>query len=481
MGAPLALLICGVFVAGLFFLDRDKSVRVSKVSWLPVLWLCIIGSRPVSTWFGMSGPSSGDVLASTLDGSPMDAAIYEALIVAGIVVLARRGKRTNTLLKASGPVLLYFAYCLLSTLWSPFHEPSFKRWIKCVGDLIMVLIIFTDVDPAATLRRIFSRVGFFLFPLSIVLIRWTDMGRTYDPSGVPMNTGVTTNKNTLGLILYVISIGVAWNLRTLLLNRKAPNRTRRMIAQGVLLLLGVWLLQMAHSATSTFCFFLGSFLMYASGLSVIRKRPANLHVLCLSILLLGAGAMLFGGESVTSAMGRSSDFSGRGPIWAAAIASADNPLIGTGFESFWNANAHKVAHILSDYHDVSNLNSAHDGYLQIYLDLGWAGVCLILTIVFGGYFRAVRAFQRDRELGCLILAFIVTCAFYNITEAGFRIMTPSWISLLLGVIGATGITIGLVRPEQRKSRISGASTTRGSAAIGKPISAGTPLAQVSTR
>lgn len=176
-----------------------------------------------------------------------------------------------------------------------------------------------------------------------------------------------------------------------------------------------------------------------------------------------------GGGAVAGAMGRSTDFSGRTEIWAAAIASADSPLFGTGFESFWNANAHKVSAILWYYFNMSNLNSAHDGYLQIYLDLGWIGVCLLSTILIGGYLRAVKAFRRDREISSLFLAYIITCAFYNITEAGFRIMTPSWISLLLAVVGASGVTIGLVTAEERKIRILRTPTVRPTTAIGEPL------------
>ncbi len=466
MNADLAFLVFSVGIAGLFFLDQDKSTRTSKALWLPVIWLWLLGSRPVSMWLGISGSHSGDVLGATLEGSPLDAAFYQALIIAGVIVLAQRGKRIKGLLKAISPVLIYYLYCLMSTAWSPFPEPSFKRWIKCVGDLVMVLVIVTDAHPVAGLRRVFSRVGFILFPYSVVLIKCTNLGVVYDETG-PSYTGVTTNKNSFGLILYVVSIGVAWNVRALLLDKKAPNRTRRLVAQLTLLAFGVVLLQMAHSATSVFCFVLGSALIFISGLQVIKKRPGRLHALCVGILLLGVVAMMFGGGSVTSAMGKTSDFSGRTEIWAAAIASADSPWFGTGFESFWNKNAHKVANILWYYQGMSNLNSAHDGYLQIYLDLGWIGVSLISVIMICGYVRSVKAFRGNPEIGGLLLAYVVTSAFYNITEAGFRIMTPSWISLLLAVVAATSITIGLFGAEKAKSPHS--STEVGTTAIAEPI------------
>jgi exopolysaccharide production protein ExoQ len=449
-----ALLICSAGIAGLFFLNRDKTTHNSKALWLPVIWIAIAGSRPVSSWFGPETTSVG-VLASTLDGSPTDAAIFAALMFAGVVVLFRRGDRPSALLKANIPILIYFLYCLISITWSPFPGPAFKRWTKDLGDLVMVLILVTDGQPVAALRRLYSRVGFILFPASILLIRYTDLGRGYDPDGGPMNTGVTTNKNSLGLIVFLIALGALWNVRALLKDKEAPNRTRRLVAQGTLLTFGIVLLQMAHSATSIACFILGGGLILATNLRAIRTRPARVNALCVGIILVGGLAFLFGGESVVSnALGRGDKLSGRKDIWAAAIASADSPILGTGFESFWNTNVEKVARRLPGYWEIHNLVSAHNGYIEVYLDLGWVGLCLILIILVSGYRQASKAFQRDSELGSLMLAYVATATIYNITEAGFRVLTPSWIFLLLAVVSANGVTAGLFGGESPKTILS---------------------------
>src|ERR1700722_8763296 len=217
----LALLICSTGIAGLFFLDRDKATRNSKALWLPVVWIAIAGSRPVSAWLGGGGGGAGG-LASTLDGNPMDAAFFAALMLVGIIVLFFRGDRTTKLLKVNGPVVIFLLYCMISITWSPIPEPAFKRWTKAVGDLVMVLVILSDGQPVAALRRLFSRVGFILLPASIFLIRYTILGRGFDADGVPMNTGVTTNKNTLGLIVFIVSLGALWSVRTLLREKEAP-------------------------------------------------------------------------------------------------------------------------------------------------------------------------------------------------------------------------------------------------------------------
>jgi exopolysaccharide production protein ExoQ len=444
MGAPLAFLICSIGIAGLFFLDRDRSTRNSKAIWLPVLWLWIVGSRPLSSWLGIGWGNSQNALDATLDGNPLDAFVFAVLLIAGFVVLLKRGPKTRAFLKASGPILIYFLYCLISVAWSPYPEAAFKRWTKDLGDLVMVLVIVTDPHPVVALRRIFSRVGFVLLPLSVVLIRYTYLGHSYDASFQLMNTGVTTNKNTLGLVTFVISLGALWNVRALLIDKDQPNRRRRLVAQCSLLAFGIALLQMAHSATSVACFILGAGIILATSLRAMRGRPARVHALCASIVLAGGFMMLSGGESgVIHALGRQTDLTGRTDIWSAVLLSVANPLIGSGFESFWNSSVGTVLrHLPPGYAYMTSLNSSHNGYIEVYANLGWVGLCLVGLILVAGYLRACRAFQREPELSSLLLAYIAVSVIYNITESGFRVLTPSWIFLLLAVVSASGIVLG---------------------------------------
>jgi O-antigen ligase len=182
------------------------------------------------------------------------------------------------------------------------------------------------------------------------------------------------------------------------------------------------------------------------------------------IVLAGALMFFFGGDSaVSSALGRGSGLSGRSEIWTASIAAAGNPIIGTGFESFWNVNVDKVARLLPGYWEIHNLVSAHNGYIQIYLDLGWIGVALIALILVSGYWRAGRAFQRDPELASLMLAYVTTATSYSITEAGFRTLTASWFFLILAVVTASGLPAGLFAGERRDLPGS-----RGGMAVNKP-------------
>src|SRR5580704_2584329 len=385
MNPSLATLICACGIAGLFYLNRDKQVRTSKALWLPVIWIWIVGSRAVSAWFGVSPTEA----SAQLDASPLDAAVFGALSAAAVGVLIRRNKRTRALLAANWPILIYFFYCLVSVTWSYYPDISFKRWIKAIGDVAMVLVIATEPQLRDALCRLFSRVGFLLFPASLLLIKYYgDLGRGYTPDGEPENTGVTTNKNSLGLIVFLVSLGALWNVRALLIDKEAPNRARRLAAQVTLLTLGITLLQMAHCATAVACFILGGGLMLLTTRRAIRNRPGRVYALCLAIVLAGGLFMLFGGGSlVSSALGRGEGLSGRSDIWTAVIGAAGNPVIGTGFESFWiSPNAEKVRHSLLalGWWQPEGLNEAHNGYLEVYLNLGWIGVSLVALVLICG-------------------------------------------------------------------------------------------------
>jgi O-antigen ligase len=346
-------------------------------------------------------------------------------------------------------VLIYFLYGLVSIIWSYHPDIAFKHWIKAIGDLAMVLVIATDAQPVAAIRRLVSRIGMLLFPVSVLFIQYFDnLGRGYTSDGLRMNTGVTTNKNSLGLIVLVISLVLLWNVRSLVVHKDEPNRGRRLVAQGTLLAFGFALFWMADCSTAKACFALGGLLIIVLNFRIIRRSPARVHALCLAVLLTAGAALLFSQADVADALGRQSNMSGRTEIWAAVIPAVPNSIVGAGFESFWispNVQIFQRTLLASGWYAalVDDLNEAHNGYIEIYLNLGWIGVFLIALILLGGYRRAVRAFQHDPELASLFLAYIAIAGVYSITEAGFRMMCPSWIFLLLAIVSASGVPLGV--------------------------------------
>jgi len=222
---------------------------------------------------------------------------------------------------------------------------------------------------------------------------------------------------------------------------------------------------MADSATSLACFLMGGGILVAANLRMFRTRPGRIQVLCLGIVTLFVVFFLVSGSSdVAGALGRQSNLSGRTDIWAALIPTVPDPLIGAGFESYWIGPKPAIAWATLSragwWHPELLVTEAHNGYIEMYLNLGWLGVALIATVIVTGYLRAIAAVRKYPWMGSLLLAFIMSAVFYDLTEAGFRSLNPMWMFLLLGIFSATSVNAGMVSEpviRRRSGRIASSS------------------------
>ena len=77
---------------------------------------------------------------------------------------------------------------------------------------------------------------------------------------------------------------------------------------------------------------------------------------------------------------------------------------------------------------------AHDGYLEIYINMGWLGLATLAGTVLSGYRHAVILHRTNPMDASLKLSLITAALMYSLTEAGFRMMTPMWMALLLQLV-----------------------------------------------
>ena len=169
MSPTIATVVYSLGILGLFWLHREENSKTSKALWIPVVWMSIAGSRMVSEWLQVAPATTVD---QYLEGSPLDRLILGGLLAAGLIVLVSRGTKVVTVLRANGPILLFFFYCAISIFWSDYPDVAFRRWIKALDDPVMVLIVLTDIDPSAAVKRLLARTGFLLVPLSVLLITY---------------------------------------------------------------------------------------------------------------------------------------------------------------------------------------------------------------------------------------------------------------------------------------------------------------------
>ncbi len=437
MTPPLALLVFGSLIATLFLLDRDSTQKTSVALWISIVWLLIGGSRPVSQWLaGLTG-TGGQITevskSSDLyqDGSPLDRNILITLLVLAIIVVARRGPVLARVLRQNWAILAFLLYGGVSVLWSDYPDVAFKRWIKVVGNLIMILVIVTDSSPIAAVKKVLARTGFILITLSVLLIKYfPDLGRGYHPwEWTPYYTGVTTNKNELGMICLTFGLYSTWRVIGEFSSAKKKRRLAPTTAHIIVLLMLAWLFYMANSMTSLSCFLMATSLMVGLSLPFAKNR-AVVHVCVVAILAIATTALFLDiGAGLVRTLGRDPTLTGRTEIWHMALKMTENSLFGTGFESFWLGDRLKKIWSIYWWHP----NEAHNGYIELYLNLGWIGISLMAGMIVMGYRNVIRSFRRDPENGKLRLAYFISALAYNFTEAGFRMICPVFTVFLLAI------------------------------------------------
>ncbi len=356
--------------------------------------------------------------------------MFLLLIVIGLLILYRRKLDWALLIRRNVWILVFFSYAVLSVLWSDFPFIAFKRWFKASGNVIMALILLTERNPRQAIGIVFRRLAFLLLPLSILFIKYfPSLGRSYH-MGRPLFSGVATQKNGLGQLCLILGIYFFWGLfHRNRVQAKQRRETRVLIYLTVLPML-FWLLDKSDSATSLGALLLAIAIMFIGRLRSMRQDPQRilkLGIAAVLIFVLLEAAFDVTGFIIQS-LGRDATLTTRVPMWEVLISSAENPLFGSGYESFWLGSR------LSVLFGLFGVMQAHNGYLELYLSLGIMGLALFLAGIIAGVVMLKSRLKEDYSFALLRLTFIAVVVIYNWTEATFYGVSNMWMLLYLGIL-----------------------------------------------
>ena len=284
-------------------------------------------------------------------------------------------------------------------------------------------MILTDPRPQQALRAVFVRCACLLLPLSLVFIRYfPSLGRFYSSHGGEGEiTGVTTQKNSLGVLLLVCGLVLLWDWLELRKEQR-PSKAMRLetkIHFG-LLLLALYLLHLSDSETSMVCLFFGAAIIVATRLPFFRKRPHLLGMAALAVILTfwildeTVGIK----QNVVAGLGRDMTFTGRTDVWRELLALHTDPVLGVGFMSFWDDKYYQSQ--LPDW----VAHSAHNGYLEEYIAGGWVGIFFLVVMLLAVGLRINKALRWDGDYGAFRLAVLFAFLIGNFSESNIACMTP---------------------------------------------------------
>jgi exopolysaccharide production protein ExoQ len=459
MPPTLASVVFVVFI--LWMLKRSFSgVEGESLSlWIPTVWLGIMLSKPVAYWVSADTATQID-LDTYLDGSPVDRNIQILLMTAAIVVLVRRHVKWGEVLVEHWALWVFYAYALMSVSWSDYAFVSLKRVIRELGSVLMIMVVLTDAHGIETVRRVFVRCAVVLVPLSVLFIKYYPaIGRyTHRWTYQTMYAGVTTNKNSLGVLAMLGGLFLVWHVVE---SRKGPTRWARFASvwpEVCVLGMCLWILNIANSATSLACFYLGV-LLFAACRTFFNGASARATVRVVVLIGVMGWIALWASELrgfVAQNLGRAPTLTERTDIWAAVLRLPTNPLVGAGFSSVWlTPEGWALSQDLKIPH-------SHNGFLETFLNGGLVGVALLIAVLLLAARQAARQLSARMYSGAFFVACVITGIVYNFTEVTFN--NGNAIGLLLWLIALSapdGISVRQPRVPGRPAKRTHASRPRG--------------------
>jgi O-antigen ligase len=388
----------------------------------------IVLSRPVAQWFYPGATGSEE---DYLSGNPIDRNILIFMMLGGVIVLLKRRQEWWGVINRNKYLLLFVVYCAISILWSDYPGVSFKRYLRGLGSILMILIVLTEREPKQAISVVIRRCAYVLIPLSIVLIKYyRDFGVAYGPWGGPaMNVGVATHKSSLGRLLIICGFYFYWKLieswrtKNNLLDRK------QVVINMLFALMIFWLLLKAHSATAIGSLIVGIIIFKGMELNIIKQNISRIGVIAIVLLFTMLLLQLSVGwlELIVEGLGREMTLTDRTLLWADILKLVDNPLIGTGYDSFWLGE--RLTILWSKW--WFQPNETHNGYIDIYIDLGIIGLLIMAGVIFSAYKNIRRTLLHDYDFGKVSMVYFVMFLLYNITEASLKLRNGMFLIFLL--------------------------------------------------
>jgi O-antigen ligase len=415
--AYIALLFGYGLAAWMVQLDRKLRQAGTWALWIPALWLLFQGSRPLSFW----------LVGEVADGNAIDTVMDGALLLGAIMVLRKRGLHWGELLTRNKALCLIYIYYAISLLWSEMPILTLKRVVKDFGTVLIALVFLTEEDPIEAIRGVFVRLSYLLIPMSIVAIKWfPNVGRQARGSGDSMFRGVAPHKNMMGMLVFIFSIILLWDLIEIW--KRQPRQKQQIWIRVMILAMGFWCLHKCDSQTSMLCLIMGTFIFWAACRLV--KMPQGKKILITCLVIAGTMAVLDQTfhlkDIVIKALGRDPNITGRTDIWKLVKEQGTDPVFGDGFYVFWDTPKGK-----SVMDDFMVIKSTHNGYLEVYVDGGLVADCLLVIFLLAAGRRIVNRLFDGDDFAKVGLAFWLTAIIYNFSESSFFRRDLFWFMLLL--------------------------------------------------
>jgi O-antigen ligase len=418
------------------FVVEKASVAIwgRASTWALLLLLIYYALNGISPF--VNDPTALRAVATTSSGG----VAFERLskLAVFLLCMAFVVRRQQTVLRFCRQMKLVTAFPLLALLLCPVSQQATRTSSSALVLLGGILLMYSMMG-SYTFDQVLEQLlvlgtvtigGSIVFALALPQYGLDNMG-----GHATAWKGVFSAKNALGdLALFFLTAAVSYRARSSLL------RTLR-ACQILFCLIAI-----AFSQAATAYLLTAVYVIYFAVMKILHRfRKRDYIVLAVAMLfaffVAAAVVLLARPEFLLNLLGKDSSLTGRTQIWDAVLHSiAQRPLLGYGYQAFWMGLEGESYHVILAVSWM--LNQAQSGFLDVTLEMGLAGLTLVL-LIFGYAFRdALVCLSRTRDEGRLravewYLAVVLLTLLYNLDES--FLFEPKHLGSMLLVLACVGL------------------------------------------
>lgn len=409
--------LVGVAISFLLLWSVSENRYVAVMTWATALF-SVVG---LASFIGLSDSTGRQI-------------IWTGLAAVALIALYRSSSTSARLRAIPGPLAALVLLAMASIAWSTIPLTSAVRAaLLCI--VVLVAAACTGTQSTASLWRHFSNGLMAVLGLSL-LAAVLAPELVVDATGAFQ--GITSHKNTLGATCAVVIVIAAWRCWT----------DSSKLFPAFSLLVAIAFLAWSQSAASILAIGAAG---AACAMAIIWRTKSHVAIGVLIVGILGASVaahvflVVTGGSPFVAAMhavlelfGKDTTLTGRQFLWDLVSEMAwQHPWLGSGYGGFWNELDGPSRNV------ILRLNwgpptQAHNGYLDLFNELGLAGVAAFAAMSVGLFISLARQLRSDDwKLGILNLALTVLIYTHNYAESSLLRGTHLlWLALLMVILSS---------------------------------------------
>lgn len=362
-----------------------------------------------------------NTLEQAAEGSQTFRMIVGLIYLVSIFLCLRRSALLFALLRENLPVALLTGLAVASTIWSVDPMLTLRRAFAVCGGTAFALFLVMYFPPERLLRLIAWSLGIVaVFSLAAVFVM-PDYGIQSGPRAGDWR-GVLGHKSTLGRVMIVGALAFL----VLAIRRRASLSS---LAPWAALGLCLFLVVMSQSRTAWLIGAILILLIPAAQL-VQRTHWTVTSVAVFTAMVVGIVGAQIASETLFQLLGRDATLTGRTVVWSTAMEfGIQRPILGYGYKVFWLSEpGEEMAQMLNNF-----VGNGHNGFLDLWLELGLVGLALFLVSVYMTLKRVMHRLATGGDPLALWYAGYVT-AFLAMNASSSSILMQNDLEWILYIV-----------------------------------------------